>query len=71
MNQNIKEFEEALQKVIHPANMMRQFESKEQFIEWLELGTVADLKATLNVFEESQHFEECRLIQNVIDSKIN
>ena len=54
-----------------PINIRRVMPENKDFIEWLNTGSIDDLKATLKAFEEVQMYEDCRIISNVLNEKIN
>lgn len=54
-----------------PINIRRVLAKDSDFIEWLNTGSIADLNATLRAFEASQMYEDCRIISNVLNEKIN
>jgi hypothetical protein len=41
-----------------PSNV-RNFIKDSDFIEWLNLGSIADLNAALDAFQDAQMFEDC------------
>lgn len=54
-----------------PVNIRESLSNDIDFIEWLNTGTIADLNCTLKAFENSNMYEDCVLILNVINEKIN
>lgn len=48
--------------IIEPSNLYSLFEDENEFIQWLRLGTVEDLKHTLLVFVDAQMFYQIQLI---------
>lgn len=51
-------------EIIEPNKIITNFETIEDFEEWLELGTKEDLLATLKAFEEAELYEYCQIILN-------
>ena len=51
-------------ELIKPQNLRSKIKD---FEDWLELGTLEDLKCTLKVFETEEMFEECVIIKNKVD----
>ena len=48
--------------IIEPSNLYSLFEDENEFIHWLRLGTIEDLKHTLLVFVDAQMFYQIQLI---------
>ncbi len=48
-----------------------KFKSKAEFRQWCEEGTKEDLKCTLRAFEESEAYEWCTIINEVLKRKGN
>lgn len=59
---------EAYENIIQPQNVRDQFKTTEEFISWLETGSKEDLVCTLLAFEDSEMYEDCNTILNVINS---
>lgn len=57
--------------LIQPDNIVELFDTEEEFISWLELGTKKDLECTLKEFEKYNMFEHCIIIKKVKDAKNN
>ena len=53
-----------------PNVIINYFKTDEQFIEWLELGTIEDLQWALIAFEDCELYEYCAKIKEIIDKKI-
>lgn len=54
-----------------PINIRRVMPDNKDFIEWLNTGSIDDLRATLKAFEEVQMYEDCAIIAKVLNYKIN
>ena len=57
---------EAYENIIDPKNIRYQFKSEQEFISWLEIGTIEDLKCTLKAFENTEMYEDCLIINNLV-----
>lgn len=57
--------------LIQPNNLIELFDTEEEFIAWLELGTEKDLECTLKEFELYEMYEYCPLIKKVKNAKNN
>lgn len=55
--------------LIDPVNFIKNFKNEGQFVEWLEIGTMLDLQATLKAFERAEMYELCVIIQSVIEKR--
>jgi hypothetical protein len=55
---------DAYLEIIKPQNLRPKIKD---FGEWLDLGTLEDLKCALRVFETEEMFEDCVIIKNKID----
>lgn len=62
---------DAYEHIIDPKNFIKNFATDESFKDWLRQGLINDCRATLKVFTEAEMYEECRLIQHVIDEKVD
>ena len=60
---------EAYEAIIEPSNIRNQFKTVEEFISWLETGSKEDLVCTLLAFEDSEMYEDCNIILNVINAR--
>lgn len=60
----------AYEHIIEPCNIREQFDTETDFIDWLKLGSIKDLECTLLAFENSEMYEDCILIKNVLNSKL-
>jgi hypothetical protein len=58
--------DQAYEKIIEPFSIRSHFKSEDEFISWLESGSLQDLKCTLQAFENAELYEDCIIIQNVI-----
>ena len=50
-------------EIIEPSTFITNFENENDFKEWLELGTIQDLKCTLKAFEVAELYELCIIIK--------
>ena len=62
---------DAFEHIIDPPNFIKNFATDEHFKDWLRQGLINDCRATLKVFEKADMFEQCILIQSVIDEKVD
>ena len=53
-------------QVIDPKNIRSHFKTNDEFISWLETGTIEDLKCTLQAFEIAEMYEDCITINNLV-----
>ena len=53
-------------QVIDPKNIRSHFKTNDEFISWLETGTIEDLKCTLQAFEDAEMYEDCITINNLV-----
>ena len=60
---------EAYENIIDPKNIRSQFKSIEEFVSWLETGTIEDLKCTLKAFENAEMYEDCITINNLVKTQ--
>jgi len=54
---------------IIPDNFIKNFNSDDEFKEWLRKGSEDDLQCALSEFEQSELFEYCELIIDVLNEK--
>lgn len=57
---------EAYLQISNPTNLVANFETKESFENWLDLGTKKDLECALKAFEDCELYEYCEIIKNKI-----
>ena len=53
-------------QVIDPKNIRSHFKTNDEFIAWLETGSIEDLKCTLQAFEDAEMYEDCITINNLV-----
>ena len=53
-------------QLIEPENIRSHFKTNDEFISWLETGTIEDLKCTLKAFENAEMYEDCVIINNLV-----
>lgn len=53
-------------QLIEPENIRSHFKTNDEFISWLETGTIEDLKCTLIAFEIAEMYEDCITINNLV-----
>lgn len=63
---SISEFTERYTALIEPVNFFKGW-TIPQFKVWCDLGTKADLKATLKVLEQAELFELCAILKKIIN----
>ena len=69
MNVSLKVIIGKYNELIEPNLFVEQFKDKEEFREWCKQGTKQDLQCTLKAFEESEAYEWCSVINEVIKGK--
>lgn len=62
---NINSFYEGL---IDPPELVKNFKSDKEFIDWLRIGTKKDMKCALRAFEIEEMYEYCNLIKEEINN---
>ncbi len=50
---DLGQFKEGYQKIIEPHFLVAEFKSDAEFLEWAMIGTVEDIKATIEVFKDN------------------
>ncbi len=65
---NIEKLNAAYNELCDP-KYIRSIQTKEQFIEWCNIGTVEDLECALAIFEKEEMYEDCIIIKRVINEK--
>lgn len=61
--------EEKYLDITEPSNFIKLFKSEDEFSEWLDMGSVRDLECTLKEFEDSELYEYCSIIHNILVHK--
>ena len=70
LNENhLRAVEKAYSKLVQPSKLIEYFNTTEEFKEWAELGTPADLRAALLAFEEDELYDHCKILKDVLVSK--
>lgn len=52
--------------IINPKSLIQSFKTRQNFEDWLDLGTREDLIWTLKAFEKEELYEICLIIKNKI-----
>jgi hypothetical protein len=65
----MENFNDQYQHLISPPIFMNNFKNKDEFVSWLELGTIKDLQETLKAFLIYKMHDQVFLINQVIDKK--
>lgn len=60
---------EVYENITDPTEFVKNFKSKQEFIEWLDLGTPEDVECTLEAFEAAELYEYCQIIKDYISWK--
>lgn len=60
----------AYDDLTQPSNIKSHFKTDEEFRLWLNGSSVEDLKCTLEAFAGQDLFEDCVIIQKVINKKL-
>jgi hypothetical protein len=55
----LNKIEHAFNLIQEPSNVREILSKDSDFIEWLNLGSIADLNAALDAFQDAQMFEDC------------
>ena len=66
---NIRKLNQAYEELCDP-KYIRSIQTESQFIQWCNIGTIQDLECTLKVFEDSEMYEDCILIKQVLKEKL-
>jgi hypothetical protein len=66
----LNKIEHAFNLIQEPSNVREILSKDSDFIEWLNLGSIADLNAALDAFQDAQMFEDCVIIQRVLNQKL-
>lgn len=61
--------DEEYNEIIDPTNFVKRFPDKDSFIAWCNMGTIKDLRCTIQTFEKYELYEHCSMIKWVIDRK--
>ena len=56
--------------IIEPTEFIKNFKSENEFLEWLDTGTVEDVGHTLRAFEQANMYEICTLIKRYLINEI-
>ena len=63
--------DESLEHIIDPQNFVKNFADLDQFKWWCRTGDIKDLMDAIKVYEKHDLFEHCRIMQDVIDEKVD
>lgn len=66
---HLRALEEHYSQLVQPNKLIEMFKSREEFIEWAELGTASDLRAALIAFERDELYDHCKMLKMVLDQK--
>jgi len=69
--EQVKRFVNKYKSFKDPSCFIKNFDSEQEFRQWCELGTVKDLQCTLKAFEAAAEYEHCKIINEVLKSKVN
>ena len=61
----------AYEELINPVWIRSLIKTEERFKEWCKSGTIEDLENTLIVFEKKEMWDDCIIIRDVLQQKIN
>ena len=56
-------------RITDPKNMVKQFKTREAFIEWVNEGTDEDLACTIKEFTKAELFEHVAIVLDVLKSR--
>jgi hypothetical protein len=67
--QHIKALDKAYSEFVQPEKLIEYLGSTQEFKEWAELGTPADLRASLIAFEKDGLYEHCVILKEILIEK--
>lgn len=68
-NDYMKRLEDEYIALIQPKKLIEHFKDIEEFKEWAELGTPADIRAAIKAFEKDELFIHCVILNDVLNTK--
>jgi len=67
----MKDLIKAYEELINPVWIRSLIKTEARFKEWCKSGTIEDLENTLIVFEKEEMWDDCIIIRDVLQQKIN
>ena len=64
---NLEELEQMYIDLVNPKVLLEHFESEEDFIDWLRIGTVEEMGWALKAFEKEELYKHCAIIKKEIE----
>ena len=64
---NVEGMEQMYIDLINPKVLLEHFESDEDFIDWLRIGTVEEMGWALKAFENEELYRHCSIIKKEIE----
>ena len=68
MQEDLEKLEKMYLDLIHPKKLIEHFETDEDFIEWLRIGSVEEMSWALKAFENEELYKYCKIIKDEIES---
>lgn len=65
----LRSLEQKYSELINPNKMIELFNTDQEFKEWAEMGTPADIRAALIAFEKEELFNHCIILKEVLNTK--
>ena len=62
-----EELNNAYEKIVDPLNFVKNFDTDDDFMNWLRRGTENDLKGTYKTFYDERLYRYCELIKLVLE----
>ena len=53
-------------EIIDPKEFIKNFKTENEFLKWLNTGTIEDIRCTLTKFQEAEMYEVCNIIKKVL-----
>lgn len=63
-----KEIEEIYLDLVRPSVLITAFSTEQEFIDWLRIGNVEEMKWALKAFERDELYYHCGLIKKEIEN---
>jgi|AOAMet11_17_M020_2_1038521.scaffolds.fasta_scaffold82586_1 hypothetical protein len=70
MQEDLEKLEKMYLDLIQPKKLIEHFETDEDFIEWLRIGSPEEMGWALKAFETAELYRYCKLIKDEIESSM-
>lgn len=70
MQEDLEKLEKMYLDLIQPKKLIEHFETDEDFIEWLRIGSVEEMSWALKAFETAELYRYCKIIKDEIESSM-